>query len=268
MKTFTNITSKLAVVFLLLIFQGCKSKQDVAPLIDTDPITETAYNQGTRDFDDLYFDVNRNLNQDPIKIHITNNLRGLLTSNTTSTSPGLILHYGLSPTFDSVQYILSPGTQATDQKVSSGSFQNETYLLLHGNRGDGYDTISKTEFCKSIKRYEKNMKIKIGTGTQDVNKVGNHPYSVYHQGNELNNFMNQNSSQNPTYLYLYHGAANLDQLGDFLVPFVRLGNNDRSFEIDNNPSYPEGDYFKKALDAGHVCPPHCNLQQSPIKTCP
>ena len=293
MKPIISTTIILGAISLLLLFQACKddngqidkAKDEKSELQDSVPVDRVSlssdsphtdrvllpqYDKGVQEYKKFYGTVNQNIHQNPIKIELKMELLLLLAGNSQTTSQGLVLHYGMSLNHDSIHYILSAGSQNNNMDLTSTPFPNNgtfpfEYILLHG-KGDGYSKISNIQFCLSKKRYRDQMMRKTPTGNVLVKNDVQHPLMVYHQGSELYQFIAHNTYQNPTHLFLTHGAENLDNLGIYHVPYLSVGNNLNPFPIDNL-SYGVK-YDKKALDIGHACPPHCSTANDPRKICP
>jgi len=294
MKPIISTTIILGAVSLLLLFQACnpdKSQETSTPQstdstgtedIDkkaemiafsllTGPVSKTMTALAKFEFELLYSSNSRNLQFSPVKVELTPLIIGLFKKYPNTTESGLVLHYGLSHNKDSLQYILSLGEQkSSNSSVSSSPFPADTnspqpyYILFDGKKQTG-TYINNVEFCVRINKYRNGVKMKIGNNDVDISAISNHPYFVYHQGRELDLFIEHNKNFNPSHLHIIHGVGN-NQNATHHMPILVFGNSTKPLHINNNN---EAQIYKnKALDVGHLCPSLCNTEvTTPIQNC-
>ncbi len=237
----------------------------------TDPQTHTETNDAKNAFTNAYYDANPNLIRTDVVVALTSQLETLLQKYANTNDSGLVFHYALSANLDSIQYIISLGSQDSDGNISpfpkDAANPQDYYILLDGGQqGGSTKFIDQSDFCTRTKRYKDNLKMKIDNAVDSIKNIPNHPLMVYHQGTELDLFFTERPTPRPTHLYLIHGASNrIASDTRFHVPYLVWGNSSSPLAIDDT-AYQKR-YQKKALDLGHLCPPYCRDQPKPSKMC-
>jgi len=182
---------------------------------------------------------------------------------------GIVLQYGMTYNDRKVGYLVGLGNQN-----SAGSFfTNEPfpssynnvgfahYILLDGEGSTGYSIVSVDSLKPMRDRYRTNIERKYGNTWRVVKSDGDHPRMVFHQTPELIKFFQAYQGKNPTHFYVLNGMVRRNGwFSDrYHQPFLKFGDATKPFDLVENPSSPINEYDGQALDAGHVCPPHCNI---------
>lgn len=224
----------------------------------TGPVTAGQIN-AARDSFELYYDrANQNLDTDDVVIKMDTFMSELFQRYPSRKDSGYIFHYALSQDEESIFYIMSQGIYDFEEDTAyhypfgKDDFNDtfDYYLLLHGNSPEGeYRAINESEFCNFTQRYEKNFNRLYDSIITPVSSITNHPFSVYHEGEELNEFVEEYQPDTSDVLLLRHCAA-------------PLGSNIRSYHIPVFIFMWQGtgntDYAGKGLDIGKTCPPFCS----------
>lgn len=209
-----------------------------------------------------------------LKVALQTGLHTLLQSNPNTPYDGLVFHYGLSNDQKTILYIIGPGVQdpATEYFTAgpfpSGANGQSTahYLLLDAAAPNAaFRPIDDAEYCRLTDNYYQNMTMTMGGQTNPIRNDPDHPYLVYHQGSELNQFYLDNTGLNPTHLHIAHGADNRNPAATkYHMPYLMFGDGTAPFPLagDSNPTY-----LSKALDVGHLCPPFCGKEELPAERC-
>jgi len=243
----------------------------------TDPIDSNQTVQALALFKTDYI-TDAGLNYAPIKIKVNPALKRVLTLFPDDSNSGMTFHYALSDDKKELYYIIAPGTrlQSTGElyyRSFPAGMHNQSddhYILLRNNNSNAIQYISQSQFCTYTENYELNMKKKDGGVYVSIQNDSDHPYYVYHDGKELNLFFEEYIKGSPLYLYVEHGAMKPQGVSkDYHAACFLFGDDRASFPL-NNVNYPNAGldtpYRSKAMDAGHLCVPHCGTQ--PRSSCP
>jgi hypothetical protein len=218
------------------------------------------------------------LNYAPIKIKVNQALKRVFTLFPIDSNSGMTFHYGLSDDAKELCYIIAPGTrlQSTDElyyrpfPTGMHNQPNDHYILLKNNGSDSIEYITQSEFCQLTENYELNMKRKSGGSFAPISSDPSHPRYVYHEGIELNKFIDSYSEGSSLHLYIEHGAMEPAGASNFYHAACFLFGDDRNSFPLNNVDYPSAGldtpYRSKAMDLGQLCPPHCGTL--PRALCP
>ncbi len=181
---------------------------------------------------------------------------------------GCVFQYGFSSDTQNICYLVGLGAQNpagnyfTNRPFPiSGEVGFPHYLLIDGRGTSGVSTIHADSLKILRDRYRTIVEYKNGSGNWERIKLNNeHPRMVFHESAELNKFKQTYAQQIPTHLYIRNGMVrkNGGVTTRYHQPILMFGDQNAPFELDPNPSSPSDDYTGKALNAGHVCPPHCN----------
>lgn len=292
MKTsFKRIYTSIAILFLV-IFQACNNPDPVDKAVS--PEKEGMDSAGTNDQTakkigaflggpvDLtrtrnaesqfgtYYGTSGTLDYTPTAVPLTDALIRVLQSQPDSPTKGLVIHYGLSSSKKKIEYVVSLGERiGTTDNFDFAPFIDPPdeapgayYILFNGDlTATAPKYIKQDEFCKRVKEYQSSM---LYNGSA-VGSTANHPYMVYHQGDQLNQFILDNQDPKPTHLYLIHGVAS-SSAGTFHAPYLALGDNTGPIYLDND-NYGSAIFQMKALDLGHPCPPFCRDNTTPNPIC-
>jgi len=287
MKPIISTTIKLGAISLLLLFQACKDDTTEEKAQSTDELqiqyenvnddsltnnksgprnrTETAL--ASFAFQNSYTTNNGKLNYSAVIVKLDTSVRNLLKMHPTTNDEGLVVHYALSQNMDTIQYILSLGSQnSKDSTFTFSPFENPAgpyYILLDGDTTKSVKFIDQKRFCTLVKNYENNVKLKSETPTRG----NNHPLMAYHQGKELNMFLENNAQFNPTHLFIIHGADTIGRQTERLhLPYLVFGNKYQPTLLNNTKNLPR--YERRALDLGHPCPTYCRPPRETQINCP
>lgn len=268
----------LAIAFGILVFQACKQEKTETFEPDqfierekiqldklTGPVTPGQVNAARDTFEWYYDRANVDLNTSDIHVRMDSMMIALLTKYESDADSGYVFHYGLSSDEQSIYYIMSPAGYDQANRISNFTafkadnyYPNEDYhLLLDGNAQDSsYHPINQNQFCEYTERYKNNMNVLYNGFSTPVSSLSNHPYYVFHEGPELDEFYDDYAPVNPSALQIRHCAAPLGGDGyNYHVPVF----------IFMKQTSGTGRYVGKALDVGDLCPPHCN--NDPLGIC-
>lgn len=255
-----QIGSILILLFYFLLFPD-KNAREMRNISQsnkvTDPVTNGQVN-AARDSFELYYDrANQGLSTADIGVKTDSLILDLFQKYPNAKDSGYVFHYALSSDETSIFYIMSNGVYDSDEDTAyfypfpKDEFNDgfDYYLLLHGESNTGnYRAIDETEFCNFTQRYEKNFNKMHDSVITPVSSISNHPYSVYHEGDELNEFFEEYEPDTSNVLLLRHcaGPVGADNHNYHIPVFI--------FMLEGNGNT---DYEGKALDVGNTCPPHC-----------
>jgi len=218
------------------------------------------------------------LNYAPVKIQINSALKRVFTLFPADSSSGMTFHYGLSDDEEELCYIIAPGTklQSTGNvyyrpfPIGMHNQSSDHYILLKNSGGDTIQYITRSQFCRLTENYEVNMQRRSGKGYAPISSDPSHPKYLYHEGIELNMFIEAYAKGSPLYLYIGHGAIEPSGGGNFYHAACLLFGDDRNRFPLNNVDYPNAGldtpYRSKAMDLGQNCPPYCGTL--PSVSCP
>lgn len=280
-----NKSSRSLTGFLLLLLSFGFSGEAFGQMEKSAPVNRSEFKKTNKKFEKRYRLKAGEIEQTPIRIEIDDTLKMLLTSQTDPTGKGLVFHYLIDAIANETCYAISAGIQAANNHFTPKEFDaNENgipyphYFIIKNNgdleRNEVKDSLN---LISQYEIYRKNVDRRSWTFFwRDTENMKDHPRMIFHNGNELNAFIQQWKDDKPNdtlYLYIYNGMDKTPdgklffKVRNYSVPVLRIGNETVPFPIDDEENTEElsGDgesklkikYRAKAFDAGHVCPPHC-----------
>lgn len=247
---------------VLLTITSC----DVKNSILTDPLPDPEVKAAILDFRNKYRGIESNYANVNLKVILDSTTRQLLQDHPIGN--GIVFQYGYSDQTNNLCYLIGLGQQNnagfffTNQPFpETANIPYPHYILLDGSAGSGYSIVNANTLNAYRNKYRTSLERKTSFNNWVLLlNVNDHPRMVFHQSPELLKFDQAYRGQNPTYLYLEHGTAKKNGWlsGRYHVPILRLGNVSGPFPLIVNPDTYVNEYSGNALDAGHVCPPHCN----------
>lgn len=203
------------------------------------------------------------LNNNALKVEMNDSLINLIKSISSGTDKGLVFHYGYLEANKEICLLIGLGTQ----KKGEMKFSNDPFPAKPGEHPEYYLLFAahekhlKPKGLDVYKTLTDAYKDKITQNKTPITTNVDHPKMVYHQGEELKKFYAEYKMGEPLYLYAYNGSNKTQGVSkNYHVPIFLFGNETDLFPTDDF-DYPRlglnFPYRNKALDAGHVCPPHC-----------
>jgi hypothetical protein len=262
-RIFKNFTIPYRLLFSLLVISvlvSCKN-QDPENL-SSGPITAESIRLAKIEFNQTYA-VASGLNNKPLKVELSDTLITLFNNLAALTDKGLVFHYGYIESKKEICLLIGLGSQ----KRGEMTFTNYPFPAKPGVHGEYYlvfaanETHLKVRGTSAHNSLTQSYQAKIQHNGTVIRLNKDHPKMVYHQGQELKKFYDEYRMGNPLYLYAYNGSRQTPGVAaDYHIPIFLFGNDGVPFPTDD-VIYPDYGlhfpYRNKALDAGHVCPPHC-----------
>ncbi|HKK39793.1 MAG TPA: hypothetical protein VJ949_10275 [Cryomorphaceae bacterium] len=281
-------TSLTATLLLALGFGFCTVACGQSVSVKSAPISNSKFDKAIRKFNKRYQLNAGKIEEAPLKIKIDETVAMILTGQTDSAGRGLVFHYLIDTISKEIHYAVTAGIQDTGNlgfipkefNADENGVSFPHYFILK-NSGD----LEIHEFKDSLnlkphyEKYRRNVERRSWTFIwRDTENMKKHPRMVFHQGEELDAFYRQwrDDEDGDLYLYIFNGMDKTPdgkwffKVRNYNVPVLRIGNEDGPFALDDTP-YENDEtvgagnaakdlkikYKAKALDAGHVCPPHC-----------
>jgi hypothetical protein len=201
---------------------------------------------------------------------------------------GLVFHYDLNPTNDTVHYLVglgfvegselikfSPFPQSDDE-----DFNNPHYYKLNTNPNKSYKIIQAKPDQKDLYELHNNYDVQMNRKglfnvfNRDVKNIKRHPNMIHYPFDSLKVFYDEYNDYQECYYLEDTAAGNLENPELFLfistvaydggkllnrnfhTPILMFGSANGAFVIDDN-DYGKRRYKNKAYDVGVLCPPNC-----------
>ena len=261
----TSGSKILFALVILSIVTACKQNDsDLSsqqPLL-SGPITSEEITMLEKEFDKTYSALG-GLNSAILKVEISDTLINEIERLAAVDNKGLVFYYGYLENKKEICYLIGLGNQDPQSlKFEHYPFPKRpglhpAFFLVFSSNDNYLTPVGANTFVKLTEAYKKNI-------TQNKTSISSnmdHPLMVYHQGKELKKFYDEYKLGSPLYLHIANGSGLTSQgIGTYQVPIILFGNDQVPFPTDDINYVARGlnePYRNKALDAGHVCPPHC-----------